>query len=85
MGLEPRVNTLLRAAATPAEQRTLVEGASRLVASPGMGTAYKVFAVAHADLGPHGLAGLAPAPLLAELPREEEAAADATPGGVEGP
>ena len=66
MGLEARVNALLRK--TPddrAARQALVQSASRLVASPGMGTAYKVFAIAHADVGSTGVAGFGEAPVLA--------------------
>ena len=44
-----------------------MSSAQRLVASPGMGTAYKVFALAHADLGEQGVPGFASAPRLSEI------------------
>ena len=71
MGLEPRVNALLRQTEGREAKRQLIESAGRLVASPGMGTAYKVFAISHGDLGADGIAGLGPAPLLAEEEQEE--------------
>jgi NADH dehydrogenase [ubiquinone] 1 alpha subcomplex assembly factor 7 len=64
MGLEARVNALLRATADREARRALIQSAGRLVASPGMGTAYKVFALAHADVGRDGVPGMAHAPLL---------------------
>ena len=64
MGLEPRINALLRATDDREARRQLVESAGRLVASPGMGTAYKVFALAHEDVGEDGVAGFGDAPKL---------------------
>ena len=47
MGLEPRVNALLRTMGGDERAQTqLIEAATRLVASPGMGSAYKAFAFA---------------------------------------
>ena len=51
MGLEARVNALLRSAPDATAQRTIFDGATRLVEAPGMGTAYKVLAIAHPSLG----------------------------------
>ncbi len=51
MGLEARVNALLKREADEARRREVVSGASRLVESPGMGSAYRVFALAHPDVG----------------------------------
>ena len=61
MGLEARVNSLL-GTLPPAQQEQLMHAVHRLVASPGMGSAYKAFALAHfgADAAA-GLAGFAPA------------------------
>ena len=66
MGLEPRVNALLRQMEDKQARKQLIESAGRLVASPGMGTAYKVFALASADLGDgdDGVPGLGHAPPL---------------------
>lgn len=52
MGIEPRVNALMQAAPDGAARRAIFEGASRLVAAPGMGSAYKALAIAHPRLGP---------------------------------
>ena len=51
MGLEARVNGLLARVDDKAAQQALVAGAHRLVESPGMGSAYKAFAIAHPSLG----------------------------------
>ena len=65
MGLEARINALLQTMPDDRDgRRKLVESASRLVSSPGMGTAYKVFAIAHGDVGAAGVAGFGDAPLL---------------------
>ena len=64
MGLEHRINALLQRTEDRQARRELVQSASRLVASPGMGTAYKVFALAHADVGADGVAGFPPAHTL---------------------
>lgn len=60
MGLEARVNQLLRAAPNDAARRAIVAGASRLVEDPGMGTAYKALSIAHPSLG-NRVPGFAPA------------------------
>ena len=52
------------------------QSAGRLVASPGMGTAYKVFAIAHGDVGMEGVAGFGKAPLLEATSPAVEAEAD---------
>lgn len=57
MGLEARVNVLLKRAKTAEEQRALIAAAQRLVQTPGMGSAYKVFALASSDIPRDGLAG----------------------------
>lgn len=67
MGLEARVNAALRAAATPHHQEDVLGAARRLIAHPGMGTAYKVFALAHESLGPAGVVGFGDAPTLDAL------------------
>ena len=59
-----RVNALLAQLTEREARRKLVQSASRLIASPGMGTAYRVFALAHADVGPNGIPGFGVAPLL---------------------
>jgi len=64
MGLEQRVNALLRTIDDKERRRDLVRSAGRLVASPGMGTSYQVFAIAHQDVGEDGVAGFARASLL---------------------
>jgi hypothetical protein len=51
MGIEPRVNALMQAAPDSAARRAILEGASRLVEAPGMGSAYKALAIAHPRLG----------------------------------
>lgn len=51
MGMEARVNALLRAAPDSAARNAIMEGAMRLVGDPGMGTAYKAIAIAHPSLG----------------------------------
>ena len=66
MGLEPRVNALLRKATDRQARQDLIQSAGRLVASPGMGTAYKVFAIASEDVGADGVAGFGAAPRLDE-------------------
>ena len=43
---QARVNSLLRTM-EPAQQEQLLHAVHRLVASPGMGSAYKAFALAH--------------------------------------
>ena len=70
MGLEARVNALLRLAEDREARRTMIESAGRLVQSPGMGTAYKAFAIASSDIGAEGVAGFGRAPVLGE--EEEE-------------
>ena len=57
MGLEPRVNAILRKLTDKASRRRIADSAARLVASPGMGSAYKVFAIAHEDVGKDGVPG----------------------------
>ena len=66
MGLEMRINALLQKTDDVEARRDLVRSASRLIASPGMGTAYKVFSIAHEDVGADGVAGFAEAPRLTE-------------------
>ena len=61
MGLEARVNALLRLTDDKEDRKELIQAAGRLVASPGMGTAYKVFAVASEDVGEEGVVGFGPA------------------------
>ena len=51
MGLEARVNALLRAAPSDEVRQALFDGATRLVESPGMGSAYKALAIAHPSMG----------------------------------
>ena len=58
MGLEARVNRLLAKIDEPSARSALVAGVERLVESPGMGSAYKAFAIAHPSLGQ--LAGFQP-------------------------
>ena len=76
MGLEARVNTLLKQTTDREMRRNLIQSAGRLVASPGMGTAYKVFAIAHGDVGMEGVAGFGKAPLLEATSPAVEAEAD---------
>ncbi|KOO31513.1 saicar synthase-like protein [Chrysochromulina tobinii] len=64
MGLEARINALLKGMDDREARKELVRSAGRLVASPGMGTAYKVFAITHASVGSDGVAGFPDAPLL---------------------
>lgn len=64
MGLEARINALLKGMDDREARKELVRSAGRLVASPGMGTAYKVFAITHASVGTDGVAGFPDAPLL---------------------
>jgi len=51
MGIEPRVNQLMSKASDPTSRGSILDGATRLVESPGMGSAYKAFALAHPALG----------------------------------
>lgn len=51
MGIEHRVNTLLARSTTDEQRRALIAGVTRLVESPGMGSAFKAFAIAHHSLG----------------------------------
>ena len=60
------MNALLAERRTDAEKRELIISAQRLVESPGMGTAYKAFAIAHADVTERGVPGFGAAPLLGE-------------------
>lgn len=60
MGLEARINALLRRTETAEQRRALIQAAGRLVQVPGMGSAYKVFALAHADIAAEAVPGFPP-------------------------
>ncbi len=64
MGIEARVNALLTNAPNAQYQEDLLRSAHRLVGSPGMGTAYKAFALVHADVRSDGVPGFGEATLL---------------------
>ena len=70
MGLEPRVNALLRERETATERRELIRSAQRLVESPGMGTAYKALALAHPRPAGHAV-GSSPMDHIAGFPATE--------------
>eukprot|EP00316_Scyphosphaera_apsteinii_P004279 CAMPEP_0119306572 /NCGR_PEP_ID=MMETSP1333-20130426/7290_1 /TAXON_ID=418940 /ORGANISM="Scyphosphaera apsteinii, Strain RCC1455" /LENGTH=508 /DNA_ID=CAMNT_0007309901 /DNA_START=76 /DNA_END=1602 /DNA_ORIENTATION=+ len=61
MGIEARVNALLAKCSSAEMRRALVDSASRLVASPGMGSAYCAFSLAHPCIGQQ-VPGFAPCP-----------------------
>lgn len=64
-GLEARINALLKSARSKDERRALIQAAGRLVEVPGMGSAYKVFALAHPDIPERSVPGF-PGPIPEE-------------------
>ena len=80
MGLEARVNALLKTCESREAKLALVRSASRLVETGGMGSAYKVFAIASEKVGADGVAGFPDAPLLSEQ-RDAGAIGDSSGSG----
>ena len=51
---------LLKSAKSADERRALIESAGRLVQVPGMGSAYKAFALVHSDVAVDAVPGFPP-------------------------
>ena len=51
MGIEQRVNKLLARAASDDVRRDIIASVTRLVESPGMGSTFKAFSIAHNSIG----------------------------------
>ncbi|KAL1526543.1 hypothetical protein AB1Y20_015252 [Prymnesium parvum] len=60
MGFETRVNMLLKEISDKKAREALIQAAGRLVAVPGMGSAYKAFALAHSDIPADSIPGFPP-------------------------
>ena len=67
MGLEQRVNALLRRTDDAEQRRDLISSAGRLVETPGMGAAYKALALAHPRPAGHAV-GSTPMDHIAGFP-----------------
>ena len=70
MGIETRVNALLRRASSVDQQREILASAQRLIDSPGMGSAYKALAMLHADIA--DAPGFPPADATDDTSRREQ-------------